>query len=94
MPILALLVALLGSLGLSVMSAVHPVPSPEDAVLTTASPQLFHDAIDEELDEGDRESAFKVHPLAERPAGIAFMLYSARPAVTLLAALRSRRRGS
>lgn len=45
-------------------------------------------------DEDEREPAFRGYPLAERPAGAATVFYGAWPAVTLLAALRSRRRGS
>lgn len=45
-------------------------------------------------DDDDREPVFRGYPLAERPAGAAAVFYGAWPAVTLLAALRSRRRGS
>jgi ABC-2 type transport system permease protein len=47
-----------------------------------------------EDDEDERESVFRGYPLAEPPAGAAAVFYGAWPAVALLAALRSRRRGS
>lgn len=45
-------------------------------------------------DDDDREVVFRGHALAARPAGAPLLFYGAWPAVTLLAALRSRRRGS
>jgi hypothetical protein len=47
-----------------------------------------------EEDGDEREPVFRGHPLAARPTGAALVFYGAWPAVTLLAALRKRRRGS
>jgi hypothetical protein len=48
----------------------------------------------QEPDEEERETTFRGHPLPARPAGAALVFYGGWPAVAVLAALRSRRRGS
>ena len=94
MPILFLVLALLGTFGLPAINIASSMATPADAIFTSASQPLAQDALDEEFDDDDRQSAFKVHALDERPAAVASTLYGARPAVTLLAALRKRTRGS
>ena len=66
-----------------------------DGVLETIYGLAGRDLAEAGEDEDDeREPVFRGYPLAARPAGAAFVFYGAWPAVTLLAALRKRRRGS
>jgi ABC-2 type transport system permease protein len=66
-----------------------------EGVLESIYSLAHRDLADTGEDDGDeRETVFRGHPLAARPTGAAFVFYGAWPAVTLLAALRRRRRGS
>ena len=65
-----------------------------DGVLETIH-ELGGDAVPQENeDDDDRDLVFRGYPLPQRPAGAAFVFYGAWPGIALLAALRSRRRGS
>ena len=55
---------------------------------------LAGQAAELELDEEDDETVFRGHPLTHQPIGARLTFYGGWPAVALLAALRSRRRGS
>jgi hypothetical protein len=46
------------------------------------------------FEDDERDPQFRGHPLARRPTGAELVFYGAWPAITLLAALRRRRRGS
>ena len=66
-----------------------------EGVLETIYGLAGHDLTETGEDDDDsREPVFRGHPLAARPTGAALVFYGAWPAVTLLAALRKRRRGS
>lgn len=66
-----------------------------DGVLESIYALAHRDLAETGEEDGDeRETVFRGHPLAARPTGAAFVFYGAWPAVTLLAALRKRRRGS
>jgi len=64
-----------------------------EGVLDTIYSLADADQIEED-EEDESDVVFRGHPLAARPTGAAAVFYGAWPAVTLLAALRKRRRGS